>query len=124
MTVPGIDAPVALSIVAAVGDFTRFRTPEKLVAYLALNPRVRPAGLRGARGGRARFGGPGGSRRQTKNARCAARPRNEGRGGMFPYKPPGPGERIFPGGFPPPWHASRGRRGRPQAHRAVLAPDH
>jgi transposase len=33
MTVPGIDATVALSIVAAVGDFTRFRTPQKLVAY-------------------------------------------------------------------------------------------
>jgi transposase len=27
MTVPGINATVALSIVAAVGDFTRFRTP-------------------------------------------------------------------------------------------------
>ena len=44
MTVPGIDATVALSIVAAVGDFTRFRTPEKLVAYLGLNPRVRQSG--------------------------------------------------------------------------------
>jgi transposase len=30
----GVDATVALSIVAAVGDFTRFRIPEKLVAYL------------------------------------------------------------------------------------------
>jgi transposase len=44
MTVPGIDATVALSIVAAVGDFTRFRTPEKLVAYLGLNPKVRQSG--------------------------------------------------------------------------------
>jgi transposase len=42
--VPGVDATVALSIVAAVGDFTRFRTPEKLVAYLGLNPRVRQSG--------------------------------------------------------------------------------
>jgi transposase len=33
MTVPGIDATVAVSIVAAVGQFTRFRSPEKLVAY-------------------------------------------------------------------------------------------
>jgi transposase len=41
MTIPGVDATVALSIVAAVGDFTRFRTPDKLVAYLGLNPRVR-----------------------------------------------------------------------------------
>ena len=40
MTVPGIDATVALSIVAAVGDFTRFRTPDKLVSL----PRAQPAG--------------------------------------------------------------------------------
>jgi transposase len=44
MTVPGIDATVAGSIVATVGDFTRFRAPEKLVAYLGLNPKVRQSG--------------------------------------------------------------------------------
>ena len=32
ITIPGVDATVALSIVAAVGDFTRFRTPERLVS--------------------------------------------------------------------------------------------
>ncbi len=52
MSVPGIDATVALSIVAAVGEFTRFRTPEKLVAYLGLNPRVRQSGRQPARHGR------------------------------------------------------------------------
>ena len=52
MSVPGIDATVALSIVAAVGDFTRFRTPEKLVAYLGLNPRVRQSGGQPAKHGR------------------------------------------------------------------------
>ena len=52
MTVPGVDATVALSIVAAVGDFTRFRTPEKLVAYLGLNPRVRQSGGQPASHGR------------------------------------------------------------------------
>ncbi len=52
MTVPGIDATVALSIVAAVGDFTRFRTPDKLVAYLGLNPRVRQSGGQPASHGR------------------------------------------------------------------------
>jgi transposase len=41
MTIPGVDATVVLSIVAAVGDFGRFRLPEKLVSYLGLNPRVR-----------------------------------------------------------------------------------
>ena len=37
---------------AAVGDFTRFRTPEKLVAYLGLNPRVRQSGGQPASHGR------------------------------------------------------------------------
>jgi transposase len=44
MTVPGIDAIAGISIVAAVGDFTRFDDPNKLVAYLGLNPRVRQSG--------------------------------------------------------------------------------
>ncbi len=44
-TVPGVDATVALSLVAAVGDITRFRSPQKLVSYLGLNPRVRQSGL-------------------------------------------------------------------------------
>src|SRR4051795_13210023 len=42
MTIPGVDATVALSIVAAVGDFARFSTPEKLVRYRGLEPRGRP----------------------------------------------------------------------------------
>ena len=44
MTVPGIDVAVAVSILAAVGDFSRFESPDKLVAYLGLNPRVRQSG--------------------------------------------------------------------------------
>ena len=44
MTIPGVDATVALSIVAAVGEFHRFPRPEQLVAYLGLNPRVRQSG--------------------------------------------------------------------------------
>jgi transposase len=44
MTIPGVDATVALSIVAAVGDFGRFRAPAKLVSYLGPNPRVRQSG--------------------------------------------------------------------------------
>ncbi|MGZ4664627.1 MAG: transposase [Frankiaceae bacterium] len=49
---PGIDAIVALSIVAAVGEFTRFRSPDKLVAYFGLNPRVRQSGGQPAAHGR------------------------------------------------------------------------
>ena len=44
MTVPGIDVAVAISIVAAVGDFARFSSPDKLVSYLGLNPKVRQSG--------------------------------------------------------------------------------
>jgi hypothetical protein len=44
MTVPGVDAIAGISIVAAVGDFTRFDDPNKLVAYVGLNPRVRQSG--------------------------------------------------------------------------------
>lgn len=44
MTIPGVDALTAISIVAAVGDFTRFGSPGKLVSYLGLNPKVRQSG--------------------------------------------------------------------------------
>jgi transposase len=33
-----------ISVVAAVGDFTRFSDPHKLVAYFGLNPKVRQSG--------------------------------------------------------------------------------
>jgi transposase len=52
MTIPGIDATVALSIVAAVGDFDRFHRSERLVSYLGLNPRVRQSGNQPASHGR------------------------------------------------------------------------
>ena len=52
MTIPGVDATVALSIVAAVGEFRRFRRPEQLVCYLGLNPRVRQSGNQPASHGR------------------------------------------------------------------------
>lgn len=52
MTIPGVDATVALSIVAAVGDFGRFSRPEKLVRYFGLNPRVRQSGRQPASHGR------------------------------------------------------------------------
>jgi transposase len=52
MTIPGVDATVALSIVAAVGDFNRFQSPQKLVSYLGLNPRVRQSGSHPASHGR------------------------------------------------------------------------
>ena len=38
MTIPGVDVTIAMSITAAVGDFSRFSSPGKLVSYLGLNP--------------------------------------------------------------------------------------
>lgn len=52
MTVPGINVTVAMSIVAAVGDFSRFESPDRLVSYLGLNPRVKQSGNRPASHGR------------------------------------------------------------------------
>lgn len=44
MTIPGVDMAVAVAIVATVGDFSRFASPDKLVSYVGLNPTVRQSG--------------------------------------------------------------------------------
>ncbi len=62
MTVPGIDVTVAMSVVAAVGDFSRFESADRLVSYLGLNPRVRQSG-----------NGPAVHGRITKAGRAQAR---------------------------------------------------
>jgi transposase len=72
MTIPGVDATVALSIVAAVGDFTRFRTPQRLVSYLGLNPRVRQSGSQPATHGRITKSGPGYARGMLVEAAFSA----------------------------------------------------
>jgi transposase len=62
MTVPGIDVTVAVSVIAAVGDFSRFSSPGQLVSYLGLNPTVRQSGE-----------GPANHGRITKAGRSQAR---------------------------------------------------
>ena len=52
LTITGINATVAIGIWAAIGDVTRFRSPEKLVSYFGLNPSVYQSGLQPARHGR------------------------------------------------------------------------
>jgi transposase len=52
ITIPGIDAVTALTIVATVGDIHRFRSPTKLVGYFGLDPCVRQSGMNPARHGR------------------------------------------------------------------------
>ena len=46
LTIPGIGLVTAASIIAAVGDVSRFARPAKLVSYLGLDPRVRQSGDR------------------------------------------------------------------------------
>jgi transposase len=52
MTIPGIDAVIALTILAAVGDFSRFPSAEKLVSYFGLHPKIRQSGGQPASHGR------------------------------------------------------------------------
>jgi transposase len=52
MTVPGVNVIVAATLLAAVGEITRFRTPRQLVGYLGLDPRVRQSGSTPAAHGR------------------------------------------------------------------------
>jgi transposase len=52
MTITGVNLTVATGIMAAIGDITRFKSPQKLVSYFGLNPRVRQSGLGAAYHGR------------------------------------------------------------------------
>jgi len=71
-TIPGVDATVALSIVAAVGDFRRFRRPKQLVSYLGLNPRVKQSGGQPASHGRITKQGRAHARRMLVEAAWSA----------------------------------------------------
>ena len=62
MTIPGIDLVVAVGLIAAIGPVKRFAGPDRLVAYLGLNPSVHQSGE-----GRPRHG------RITKQGRSHAR---------------------------------------------------
>jgi len=52
MTISGVHVTVALGLLAAIGDISRFASPEKLVSYLGLNPSVRQSGNAPAHHGR------------------------------------------------------------------------
>ena len=72
MTVPGINVTVAMSIIAAVGDFSRFESPDRLVSYLGLNPRVSQSGNRPATHGRITKAGRAQARGMMVEAAFAA----------------------------------------------------
>lgn len=52
LTITGVNVTVATGLMAAIGDIGRFKTPQKLVSYFGLNPRVRQSGLGAAHHGR------------------------------------------------------------------------
>ena len=52
LTIAGVNVTVAAGLVAAIGDIERFSSPQKLVSYFGLNPRVRQSGLGLAQHGR------------------------------------------------------------------------
>ena len=52
LTITGVNLAVAAGLVAAIGHIGRFSSPQKLVSYFGLNPRVRQSGLGAAHHGR------------------------------------------------------------------------
>ena len=52
LTLPGVSATTAATLIGVIGDIGRFPTPGRLVAYLGLDPRVRQSGNEPARHGR------------------------------------------------------------------------
>lgn len=62
LTIPGIDVTTAVTLMAAIGDVSRFPSSRHLVGYLGLHPRVRQSGSEPARHGRLSKEGPAAAR--------------------------------------------------------------
>lgn len=45
LTITGVNLAAAAGLMAAIGSIDRFSSPQKLVSYFGLNPRVRQSGL-------------------------------------------------------------------------------
>ena len=72
ITITGVNLTVAAGIVAAIGDVHRFSSPQKLVSYFGLNPRVRQSGLGAAHHGRISKAGRSHARAMLVEAAWAA----------------------------------------------------
>jgi transposase len=59
LALPGISGVAACTLLAAIGDISRFPSASQLVGYIGLNPRVRQSGSEKARHGRISKQGPG-----------------------------------------------------------------
>jgi transposase len=62
LTIPGVNAVTACTLIGANRDISRFPTPSHLVGYLGLDPRVTQSGNEPARHGRISKQGPGEAR--------------------------------------------------------------
>ncbi|WP_313802559.1 IS110 family transposase [Sphingobium sp.] len=72
ITITGVNLTVATGLVAAIGDIKRFSSPQKLVSYFGLNPRVRQSGLGAAHHGRISKSGRSHARAMLVEAAWAA----------------------------------------------------
>ncbi|WP_348656887.1 IS110 family transposase [uncultured Sphingobium sp.] len=72
ISITGVNLTVATGLVAAIGDIRRFASPQKLVSYFGLNPRVRQSGLGAAHHGRISKSGRSHARAMLVEAAWAA----------------------------------------------------
>src|SRR5258708_25506462 len=72
MTIPGVDVTTAATLIAVIGDVSRFPTARHLVGYLGLHPKIRQSGSAPARHGRTSKEGPAAARHVLVEAAWAA----------------------------------------------------
>ena len=72
LTITGVNLAVAAGLMAAIGSIERFKSPQKLVSYFGLNPRVRQSGLGPAYHGRISKAGRSHARAMLVEAAWAA----------------------------------------------------
>jgi transposase len=73
MTIPGISSVVASTVLASIGDVSRFPTAQKLSSYFGLTPKVRQSGDQPARHGRISKQGNGDARKMLVEAAWSAK---------------------------------------------------
>lgn len=73
MTIPGVSSVVASTVLASIGDVTRFPSPDKLSSYFGLTPRVRQSGDHPARHGRISKQGNSDARKMLVEAAWSAK---------------------------------------------------
>lgn len=72
MTIPGVDVTTAATLVAVIGDVSRFPSSRRLVGYLGLHPRIRQSGSGPARHGHTSKEGSAAARHVLVEAAWAA----------------------------------------------------